>query len=66
MQKDITFTAMLVAWLMTLTAAYFLGMYSVYRYQSETISTQQYREKSLQYLEDIRNSNDDIFNVLVQ
>lgn len=54
MQKDITFTAVLVAWLMTLTAAYFLGVYSAYRYESNRISTQEYYRETLQQLEDIR------------
>lgn len=66
MRQDIHFTVILAAWLLSLVSAFVLGLYATYRLEGETISTQQYREQSLQYLEDIRDSNDHIYNVLVQ
>lgn len=55
MNKDIQFTVILAAWLLSVAGAFILGIYATYELdRGEYITGQQYREQSLQYLEDIR------------
>lgn len=56
----------IISWALSLSAAYVLGIYTVYRHELHSgISEAQYYQQSLQYLEDIRNSNDIIMEATV-